>query len=85
MKVDGTLVDFETFANRLKAGLEGVDFAMKRKILQLLVKRIEVGNDDVQIVYKVQPHPAASSPQGDNLQHPLKTHTKAQGRTARPG
>jgi site-specific DNA recombinase len=73
------LADFETFANRLKAGLEGVDFATKRKILQLLVKRIEVGNDDVQIVYKVQLHPGASSPQGDNLQHPLKTLRSTRG------
>ena len=67
------LADFETFANRLKAGLETVDFATKRKILQLLVKRIEVGTDDVQIVYKVQPHPEPSSPQERNLQHRLKS------------
>jgi len=67
------LADFETFSNRLKEGLEAVDFATKRKILQLLVKRIEVGTDDVQIVYKVQPHPGPNSPQQRNLQHPLNS------------
>jgi site-specific DNA recombinase len=67
------LADFETFTSRLKTGLEALDFATKRKIILMLIKRIEVGNEDVHIVYKVQPPPRARSPQGDNLQHPLKS------------
>jgi len=66
------LADFETFTSRLKTGLEAMDFATKRKILQLFIKRIEVRDEEVHIVYKVQPHPRAHSTRGDNLQHPLK-------------
>ena len=75
------LADFESFANRLKTGLKTMDLAMKRKILQLLIKRIEVGTDQVQVVYKVQPHPFALSPKGGDLQHPLKLHQAAPGET----
>jgi len=64
--------DFESFASRLKTSLDVMDFATKRKILRLLVKRIEVGDDQVQIVYKVQPNPMGNSPQGASLQHSLK-------------
>jgi site-specific DNA recombinase len=73
------LADFTTFANHLKKGLKFVDFKTKRKILGLLIKRIEVGTDQVQIVYKVHPRPFADSPGGDDLQHRLKLHSKAQG------
>lgn len=75
------LADFATFADRLKTGLAAMDFATKRKILRLLIKRIEVGEDQIQIVYKVNQNPFADSPQnGGNLQHRLKLHNIAQGK-----
>ena len=66
------LAGFESFANGLKSGLEGMDIENKRKILRLLIQRIVVGDEDVQIVYRVQPHPVLTDPLGGNLQHPLK-------------
>ena len=72
------LTEFESFSSRLKINLETTDFATKRKLLQMLIKRIEVRNDDVQIVYKVKPYPDTQSPKGENLQHPLKSQERLQ-------
>jgi site-specific DNA recombinase len=54
--------NFETFADHIRAGLDEADTETKRKILRLLIKRIEVDKDEVRIVYKVQPHPFVPSP-----------------------
>ncbi len=71
------LADFASFAKSIQAGLETVDLATKRRILHLLIKRIEVGDDQIQIVYKVHPRPFVNDPQKGNLQHRLKLHTTA--------
>lgn len=71
------LGEFQTFAEQIASGLEHADFALKRKLLQLLIQRIEVDRDEVRIVYKVQPHPFVLSPDRGNLQHCLKCHDTA--------
>jgi site-specific DNA recombinase len=53
---------FTTFAEQMAGGLEQADFTTKRQLLRLLIQRIEVDEDEVRIVYKVQPHPFAPSP-----------------------
>lgn len=63
---------FETFAEQIAAGLEQTDLTARRKLLRLLVKCIEVDNDEVRIVYKVQPSPFVLSPGRGNLQDCLK-------------
>jgi site-specific DNA recombinase len=65
---------FETFARQITDGLDDADFQTKRKLLRLLIKRIEVDEDEVRIVYKVQPPPFVSSPdkRGGFLQDCLK-------------
>jgi site-specific DNA recombinase len=73
------LSSFQQFAEQMKTGLGRVDFAAKRKLLSLLIKRIEVGDAEIQIVYKVQPHPTAPSPNGDDLQHRLKSGLSLSG------
>jgi site-specific DNA recombinase len=65
---------FEKFAQQVAAGLEQADFATKRQLLRLLIKQIEVGEDRVQIVYKVQLHPFVPSPDRGDLQHCLQFH-----------
>ena len=52
---------FETFAAQIADGLAHADFTARRKILRLLIQRIEVDEDELRIVYKVQPHPFAPS------------------------
>jgi site-specific DNA recombinase len=76
------LSEFASFVEGLKADLESMDLASKRKILRLLIKRIEVKENDVQIVYKVQLHPPSATSPGDDLQHRLKSVIEAQGREA---
>jgi site-specific DNA recombinase len=64
---------FDLFAAQLSAGLEQADFATKRKLLRLLVKRIEVTEHEVRIVYKVSLRPFVPSPaSGGFLQDCLK-------------
>ena len=53
---------FEAFAERIRQGLDQIDMETKRKILRLLIKRIEVDQDELRIVYKVQPHPFVQGP-----------------------
>lgn len=72
---------FETFADQVTYGLADADLATKRKLLRLLIKRIEVDSDEVRIVYKVQSHPFVPSPakRGGFLQDCLKFPMSAQG------
>jgi len=65
---------FQTFAKQISRELEHVDFATQRKLLRLLVKRIEVDLDEVRIVYKVQLHPFALGPGRGFLQHCMECH-----------
>lgn len=75
------LVDhFEAFAAQMADGLEQADLATKRKLLRLLIHRIEVDQDEVRIVYKVQPHPFVPSPASRGiLQDCLRFPATAQG------
>lgn len=44
---------FETLADQISSGLDQADFETKRKLLRLLIKHIEVDQDEIRIVYKV--------------------------------
>ncbi len=65
------LANFDRFAAEIRTGLAEAEFATKRQILALLIKRIEVGQADLTIVYKVQLPPFAHSPNRGCLQHRL--------------
>jgi site-specific DNA recombinase len=75
--------DFSEFAQGMTASLEQVDEDTKRKIMGLLIKRIEVGRDAIRIVYKVTPVPFAQSPNRGVLQHCGKLPESSPGQ--RPG
>ena len=64
--------DFQAFAGQIAEGLDNADFTTRRKILRMLVTQIEVDDDEIRIVYKVQPRPFAPSPDRGKLQHCLK-------------
>jgi site-specific DNA recombinase len=77
------ITEFEGFAQQMTAGLEQADFATQRKLLRLLINRIEVSESDVRIVYKVPLRPFVDSPfRGGVLQDCLKFHIIAQGSLA---
>lgn len=56
------IADFSRFAEEISQRLDDADFETKRRILRLLVKRIEVDHEEIRIVYKVNSHPFAPSP-----------------------
>jgi site-specific DNA recombinase len=73
--------NFETFAGHIRDGLDQADMEAKRKILRLLINRIEIDKDEVRIVYKVQCHPFVPSPvKRGFLQDCLECHIVAQGK-----
>ncbi len=71
------LANFEQFANEVKTSLSDANFAIKQQIMKLLIQRIEVREDQIHIVYKVQPRPFAPEPEKGNLQHRLKLRVTA--------
>lgn len=52
----------DEFARRVRTGLKDADVATRREIIRTLVKRIEVGEEEVRVVYKVNPFPFADRP-----------------------
>jgi site-specific DNA recombinase len=52
----------DAFSQQISAGLDSADFATKREIIRALVKRIEIGQDDVRVVYRISPRPFVPGP-----------------------
>ena len=52
----------QEFSERLADELKEPDWLAKREIIRGLVKRVEVGSDDVRVVYKVSPSPFVQGP-----------------------
>jgi site-specific DNA recombinase len=72
----------EEFRERIHAGLDQADAATRRAVLLALVKRIEIEEHNVRIIYKVTP--PASGPTS-LLQDCRSCYNTAQGRGAHPG
>ncbi len=53
---------FEDFAQRVSEGLDQGDWTTRREIIRALVKRIEIGTENIRVVYKVAPAPFVSAP-----------------------
>jgi len=60
---------FEDFAEQINENLAAADWKHRREILRALVKRVEVVNETINIVYKVPDHPFVKGPQGGLLPH----------------
>jgi site-specific DNA recombinase len=54
----------EDFAQRLDRGLEEADWQTRREIIRALVKQIEVSNEQIRIVYRVNAVPFVEAPNG---------------------
>jgi site-specific DNA recombinase len=54
----------EGFARRVKQGLHEADWATRREVIRALVKRVEVSEEEVRVVYKVTPPPLSGGPDG---------------------
>ncbi len=63
------IAGLENFATTVKDHLDEADWLTKRELIRTLVKCIEIGKDDVQVVFRVAPLPFESGPGGAHLQH----------------
>jgi site-specific DNA recombinase len=52
----------ESFAQRVRGQLENADWATRRQLLSTLVKRIEVGKEEIRMVYRVDCGPFDLAP-----------------------
>ena len=59
----------EEFGGRVQAGLDEADAALKREICRRLIKRIEIDEEDVHVVYRVGLPPFEGSPTRGFSQH----------------
>ena len=59
----------EEFARRVSAGLQDSDWQTRREIIRALVKKVEIDEQEVRIVYRVSPSPFEGGPQQGHLQH----------------
>jgi site-specific DNA recombinase len=59
----------EMFAERVKSGLQDADWQTRREIMRALIKQVEVSEDGIRVVYKVQPCPFEAGPERGHSQH----------------
>ena len=59
----------EEFARRVSQGLQEPDWDTRREIVRALVKKVEVDEQEVRIVYRVSPSPFEGGPQQGRSQH----------------
>ncbi len=60
--LEAALDQLEKFALRVREGLNDADWNTRRDILRALIKQVEVGTEEIRVVYKVTPHPFESGP-----------------------
>jgi len=58
----------EDFAEQIAEGLNKPDWTTKREIIRALVKRVEIGEHEIQVVYRISSHPFVPSPDRGILQ-----------------
>jgi site-specific DNA recombinase len=77
----GVMVCLEQFAEQVRDRLTAADWQLRRELIRALVKRVEVGPDEVRIVYRVDIHPFDQAPRRGDLRHWLRDRLAAlQGR-----
>jgi site-specific DNA recombinase len=60
---------FQEFADSIRTGLAEASWTIRREVIRALVKRVEIGDEEVRIVYRVPPVPFVERPEGGDLQH----------------
>jgi site-specific DNA recombinase len=62
----------EAFVDRIKSGLHDADWSTRREIIRALVKRVEVDEAQVRVIYRINPLPFDRGPEGGRLQDCLR-------------
>jgi site-specific DNA recombinase len=66
--LDELLGSFEQYADCVRQGLNSADWALRREVIRKLVKRVEINEGDIHIVYRIGEGPIASTPKRRILQ-----------------
>jgi len=56
------ITHLEEFSAKVKDGLAEADWLTKRELIRTLVKQVNVGKEDVTIVFRVTPDPFVADP-----------------------
>jgi len=59
----------EDFAAKVQDGLAEADWSARRELIRMLVKRVEIDHDQVNVVFRVNPDPASENPDQEILHH----------------
>ena len=70
------------FAETVVDGLEHADWLTRRAIIRAVVKRIEIDEEEVRIIYKISPGPVGGSRQTGSLQYCWRVITPPWGTPA---
>ena len=70
----------EGFAQRVNEGLGEADWRTRREVIRALVKRVEIDESEVQVVYKVRPCPFAEGPERGLFQDRVRRSTATSSR-----
>jgi site-specific DNA recombinase len=65
----------EVFAERVKEGLGEADWRTRREVIRALVKRVEIDESEVRVVYKVRPCPFVEGPEQGHFQDRVRRFT----------
>ena len=58
----------EEFGEKVKDNLAEADWQMRRELIRMLVKRVEIGKEEIKVVFRIPPDPGASG-SDENMQH----------------
>ena len=66
----------QDFTERVQQGLDQADWTTRREVIRALVKRVEISDQEVRIVYRVAPVPFVERPSGGVLQDCPRGHER---------
>ena len=77
----------EQFALKVSGGLAEADWSTKRELIRTLVKRVEIGKEEVNVVFRVASDPFDLGPERGSLQHCWRgaIPVASESATRRPG
>jgi site-specific DNA recombinase len=58
----------EAFGQKVHQRLDDIEWSEQREIIRALVKRVEIGEDQVQVVFRVEPYLSEADPEKKSLQ-----------------
>ncbi len=73
----------QEFVDRIKSGLHDADWSARREIIRALVKRVEVDETQVRVIYRIDPLPFDQGPSRGILQDCLRRVSGYPGRSGK--